>query len=207
VTIIGRGDLMPRRRRRHYGRYVTVALVVILLGGGGYAAYRGLKNTHSTSPGATLALCKKGAPRAAGSPPPASAKTGKTTIVVDNATLVSGLAAQVAGELRTRGFTIASVGNTAARGRGVATVRYSPDRKVVGEQLAAQIKGATLVEAAGSKRVELDVGPKYTALRSTRAAGAALRKLVAADAASASPSPSATPTPTCRPRPVKSKRG
>lgn len=208
MTIIGRGDLSPPRRNRPSGRYVTVALVVILLGGGGFAAYKGLKTNTGTTPSAKFPLCKKGSGQL---PTPKPLRTPKTTIVVDNATLTTGLASDVATDLRARKFHIASVGNTAVRGHGVATVRYSSDRAAVAALLAAQIKGAKLVPAGGSKRIELDVGPKYRELQSRHAAAAAFHAnyvtALAGVSQSPSPSPTATPSPTCRPRSVQSTRG
>ncbi|MBV9487477.1 MAG: LytR C-terminal domain-containing protein [Frankiaceae bacterium] len=199
MTILGRGDLSPPRRNRSTGRSVTVGLVVILLGGGGFAAYKGLKSNTDSGPAAALPVCKKQAQPSPAGPP----KVRSTKFVVDNATLTAGLANQVADQLQSRGLPVDSVGNTATRGKGIATVRYSADRRAVAQWVAAQIKGARLVATAGTNQVELDIGPKYRALQSKSAAKAAFARSQQA----ASPTPTATPSPTCRPRSVGSRRG
>jgi hypothetical protein len=169
------------------GRWLTSALVLALLAGGGYAAFLGLRGTSS---GATAQppLC----PLPSTSPAPSHGP--KPKVVVDNATLQPGLATQVAAQLKHRGFIITDVGNTPTMGKGVATVRYSADRRLLADRLAAQIQGTTLVAGGGHGVVELDIGPKFRALASRADAKAAYL--------SSAPSPTAAPSPaaSCRPR-------
>jgi hypothetical protein len=198
VTILGRGDLAPSRRHRPSGRYVTVALVVILIGGGGFAAYTGLKGGSGKDTATKLALCPKQSGATHGPTYPQS------KVTVDNASLITGLASTVATELHHRGFTIGTVGNAAAVGKGIATIRYSSDREIEATKLAAQIKGAKLVQVAGTRSVELDINPKFSALTSKSAARSAFQ---AALTAKHLVTPSPMPSPSCRPRSVPSTRG
>jgi hypothetical protein len=193
VTIPGRGDLSPPHRHVPIGRYLTILVVLALVAGAGYAGYRGLHRGTSDRPGAKLALCPKA------SVTPTKAAPGPKVDVL-NASLVTGLATEVAHELRHRGLRVGSVGNAAAVGKGVATVRYSADRTLWGLHLAAEIPGAKSLPVAGHGVLELDLNPKFTALASKRAAAAAFRRAVAS-AHLATPSPTPTPSPTCRPRP------
>jgi hypothetical protein len=187
VTIPGRGDLSPRRKHRDWRRRFAVAIVLALAAGGGYAGYRHFSG-HSTRTVALLAPCPSVTPT-----PPAAQQA---RITIRNATLKTGLAAEVAHELRQRHFRIGKVGNTLFRGKGVATVQYSPDRMQSAQLVAAQFTGATMTEVAGSGVLELDIGPKYRSLAPVAQADAADRAILAT--ASATPSP--TPSPTCAPR-------
>jgi hypothetical protein len=194
VTIPGRGDLSPPHRHVPVGRYVTVVLVVALLAGGGYAAYRGLSGGSGGPSAASLPRCAKSAavhhPRAAALP--------QSKVAVYNASLITGLAAQVGADLGHRGFPIGHIGNASKVGTGVATVRYSADRKVEATRLAAQIKGATLVAVGGQHVVELELNPKFTAMVSKRAGAAAFRAAaVSQHLVTSGP----TPAPTCRSHP------
>jgi hypothetical protein len=173
---------------------VAVVLVLALLGGGGYAAYRGLSGGSSSNVAATLPLCTKSAKPSHG---PQSASIPQSKITVYNASLITGLATEVAGELMHRGFPIGQIGNAAKVGKGIATVRYSADRKLEATKLGAQIKGAALLPVSGTHLVELDINPKFTALLAKPAAANAFR-VAAASQHLISPTP--TPTPTCRSR-------
>jgi hypothetical protein len=82
-------------------------------------------------------------------------------------------------------------------GKGIATVRYSPNRKLEAQRLAAQIANSTLVPVGGHGVVELDIDSKFRVLASRRAARAAERLAVIGSPAHTSPTP--TPSPTCRP--------
>ncbi len=114
-------------------------------------------------------------------------------MVVRNATLKTGLAAEVARDLRKRGFRIGKVGNTLFRGKGVATVKYSADRLQAARVLAAQFSGATVEQVAGPPALEVDIGPKFDALVPLAQAQAAERGIIG------TPRPAATVTvrPTC----------
>ena len=153
--------------------------VVAVVAGGGYAADHYLTGGSS---GSTAAL----------PPCPAASTTpsvgGAARVVVRNATLKTGLAARVARQLRQRDFRVGKVGNTPFRGKGVATVRYSADRLQTAQLLAVQFPGAALDEVPGSGILEVDIGPKYRALRPAAQVDAAER------AVEATPSPRATPS-------------
>jgi hypothetical protein len=113
---------------------------------------------------------------------------------VTNGTERNGLAAAVSAELKKRGFHVISIGNTALMSTGVATVRYSKDRRFVADRVAAEIKGSILVPAGGHGVVELDLGPSFRRLASLGDARAALTKLLPKT------TPTPTPTTSCRAR-------
>jgi hypothetical protein len=193
VTILGRGDLSPRRRHRSVGRYVTVVLVLAVLAGGGYAAYVGFIQGSSTAstPTAPLALCPKPTTTVLFAPP------HKVRLAVLNASLHTGLAAEVRTELRHRGFHVTQIGNAMRVGHDVATIRYSPDERREYRSVAAQIPGeATILPVSGRHILELDLGVHFRQLQSVAAARATERRLVAGSVTSAS----ASPSPSCRAR-------
>jgi LytR cell envelope-related transcriptional attenuator len=169
----------------------VTALVLALLAGGGYAAFLGLSGGSSNSGAATLPLCPL--PTA----PPVSQQTarpGPLRLTVENATERDGLAAEVAADLQTRGFHVLSIGNAVLLHKGVAVVRYSPDRLLVADRVAAQFKGATLLAVGGHGVVELDVGPKFKALATPAQARLAYLKL------QTPVTPAPTSSESCRPR-------
>jgi LytR cell envelope-related transcriptional attenuator len=170
-------------------RWLVTLLVLVLLVGGGYAAFLGLSGrSASTSAASKLPLCPVPTTRALPRSP------GPLRLTVNNATVRNGLAAAVAADLTRRGFHVLSVGNTVLMTRGVATVRYSKDRRLVADRVAAQIKGSIMVPAGGRGVVELDLGPQFRALATAaQAQRAYLRSLPRASA-------TATPTGSCRPR-------
>jgi len=165
---------------------------VVLAAGGGYLGYRHFSG-HSRSAVALLAPC----PSATPTPPAAQ----QARLTVRNATLKTGLAAQVAHQLRQRHFRVWKVGNTLYRGKGVATVKYSADRLETARLVAAQFGGATMTEVAGSHVLELDIGPKYRNLTPLAQARAADRAILATPSSGArsttTATPSPTPSPTC----------
>ena len=160
---------------------------MLVVAGIGYGGIRVLGGGSSSSP-KVLPPCHSATPH------PAAAQ--QVRLVVRNATLKSGLAAEVAHQLRQRDFRIGKVGNTLFRGKGVATVQYSADRLQSAQVIAAQFAGATLLQVDGSRVLEVDVGPKYRSLVPLAQAQAAERQI----RATGSPSPTATPSPTCAPR-------
>jgi len=167
----------------------VTTVVVALLAGGGYFAYLGLSGSSSPS-GAALPLCPKQQSTAQAQNP------GPLRLTVKNATLRNGLAARVSKALKKRGFTVTSIGNTVLMGKGVATVRYSHDRKLVADKVAAQVVGATMVPFGGHGKVELDLGPQFHSLTTPAKAEAAyLRRLP-----TTTPTPQPTATESCRAR-------
>jgi hypothetical protein len=189
VTLPGLGDLAPPHRHVPVGRWVLTVLVVVLLAGGGYAAFLGLSGGSSKS-SSGLPFCP------VTTHVPATKSAGPLRLTIKNATEREGLAAAVRTQLRKRGFRVISIGNAAElMSSGVAKVRYSADRRLVADHVAAQIKGgATLVPAGGHGVVALYLGPKFSRLATLLQARLAYLRLV--------PSPTASPVPTtsCRPR-------
>jgi hypothetical protein len=156
----------------------VTALVVVLLGAGGYFAFLGLSG--GSSPNKPVA--SRSSPcvsRVTVAPPVAAAKVH---VAVYNATLRNGLAAQISGELKNRGFHISQIGNTPTTGTGIAAIRYSHGHLLEAQTVADQIKGATLVKTT-IPGVELDIGPKFRALLSPAAAKTARAALLTSEAA------------------------
>jgi hypothetical protein len=187
VSIPGRGDLSPPHRHVPIGRWIIGVVVLLLLVGGGYAAFLGLSG-GSAKPTAKLALC----PPATKSPPALHKQPLRLAVL--NGTQRVGLAAEVAADLKTRGYHVTAIGNTIAAVKGVATVRYSADRRYVADHVAAQVKGSKLVLAGGHGVVDLDLGSKFQALSSPSEAKQAYLTLVP------TATPSASPTAVCQPR-------
>lgn len=189
MAILGQGDLSPPRRHRSFRRYVMVLLVLAMLAGGGYAAYVGFIRGSSTHVGATprLSQCAKRAAK----PPYSTPRTLRVQIF--NASLQTGLAAQVRSSLRHRGFRVTQIGNAMRVGHDVATVRYSLDEKLGSATLAAQVAGATTQQVSGQHVLELDLGLKFGQLRSATAAKTVARRV----AATAAPTPSGSASPSC----------
>jgi hypothetical protein len=190
VTILGRGDLSPRRHSRPAGRYLLILLVVALLAGGGYAGYRGLTGGSSNhAPSAPVAAsCPKPLTSAEFAPP------HQVKLRVFNASLRTGLAAQVRAELVRRRFHVVEIGNALRVGHNIAMIRYSPDQKRAASTVAAQISGRlTMKPVTGENVLELDIGVHFVRLRSAAAAKAVERRV----AASASPSPSPSAARAC----------
>lgn len=194
MTIPGRGDLMPRHRRRHPVRVLAGVVVLAVLAGAAYLGYRHFDGSSSgPARSATLPFCKQAT--VAGPPRPS-----RVHLTVLNGTLTSGLAAQVAHDLRQRGFHVSNVGNTEKLETGVATVRYGPGELLPAQTVAEQISDAKIVKGTAAG-VQLAIGPHYTALASKSAVKAARARFVAsylATASTPSATPSPTPSPTCR---------
>jgi acetolactate synthase regulatory subunit len=163
VTILGRGDLAPRRRHRRIGRFLAILVVVALLAGGGYAGYRAVKGGSST-PAASASR----RPVCPASPTSLLfAPDHQVRLRVMNASLRTGLAAQVKQELKHRGFHVSQIGNALRVGHDVATIQYSADQKRAASTVAAQIAGGpTMKPVAGQRVLELDIGVRFARLRS-----------------------------------------
>lgn len=111
------------------------------------------------------------------------------TLNVYNSTSRNGLARTTANLLAARGFTIGNVSNDPSPKavKGFAEVRYGPKGALAARVVAAEVKGAVLVEdKRTSADVDLAVGAAYKHLASPAEVRAAL-----------SPSASPTPTPSC----------
>lgn len=193
MSILGTGDLSPRRRRRHAGRYLGILLGLVVVAAAAFFGVKHFTGGSSSPDTSTLPLCKKTAP-------PGPAKPSIVHVRVLNGTLTGGLAAEVAVDLKHRGFHIESVGNTDKLVKtGTAIVSYGPGRLLEAQAVADEFAGATL-QAGDFAGVQVAIGPSYTALASKSAAAQARAQYVQVDS-SASPSPTPTATPTCRPRP------
>ncbi|HWA66788.1 MAG TPA: LytR C-terminal domain-containing protein [Mycobacteriales bacterium] len=184
MTILGRGDLSPRRKRRNWRRRSAVLVAIVVVAGGGYFGYRQVFGDSTSAPKA-LPPCP--------APTQSTPVTEQAKLVVKNATLTTGLAGDVAKQLRRRDFKIASVGNTLFRGKGVATIDYSADLSEWAQLLAAQFDGATLDEVTGNNVLEVDIGPRFRDLVPLAQADQAEQAILG------TPSPTPTASPSCAP--------
>lgn len=183
MTILGRGDLSPPRRYGRRGRrWLAVAAVLVVLGAIAWFAWR---EWHGGSSHAA------GPPRPCVTPsvPPSPAAPAAVTVAVVNSTQHVGLAHQVAGQLRSRGFHVGHVGNTKPLLSGVATVTYAAGLQAQALSVAEQVTGATVSPGATSG-VTLEIGADFRSL----ADPAAVASAHAHDAAAASPRPPVCPS-------------
>jgi hypothetical protein len=162
----------------------VVGILVLVAAAGGYAGYGQL-----AGPSSSVAAVHVPCP----SPSPSVAVAQQARLAVRNATLQTGLAARVARHLRSRHFSIGSIGNTLFRGKGVATVKFSADRLQAAQLVAAQFAGATMVRVPGSGVLELDIGPRFRGLVPLGRSQAAERAILG----TSSPRPVATPRRRC----------
>jgi hypothetical protein len=97
---------------------------------------------------------------------------GGINVNVYNATDLSGLAARVGEDLRSRGFAVGAVGNDPQHDKVTrsAEVRHGPDGRLVAQTVAAYVPGAVLVQ---DKRkggtVDLVLGDDFTTVESPKA--------------------------------------
>lgn len=190
MTILGSGDLSPRRHHRRIGRDLLVLLVVVVLAAVGYFLYKHFSGGSSAPRTSALPVCT--AQHVIG---PASPSTVHVKVL--NGTLTSGLAAQVAKGLRHRGFHVSSVGNTQKLMKtGTAVVSYGPGREFAAQAVAVEFPGSTVVKGTAAG-VQVAIGGDFNTLSTKTEASRARQQFVSADATTpASPSPSASPT--CR---------
>lgn len=104
-------------------------------------------------------------------PPRATPRPTQITVNVYNTTWRSGLASDVARQLKARGFATGKVGNDPLQAylpSKVALIRYGPDGDLAAAVLKGHLPKATLVKDASLKgtRLDLVLGNKYTALAS-----------------------------------------
>jgi hypothetical protein len=177
VTILGRGDLSPRRRTHRRGPALATILVIAIVGAAGWFAWHALRG-HDSGAGTRVRTC------VTPSPAPVPAQPRDVTVSVLNATDKVGLAHQVAAALRTQGFRVGKVGNTKAAVTGVGTITFPPAARAGAIALAEHVPGAALVTAS-TAAVTLRLGPAFTALAAPSDAAAARTR----DLASASPRP------------------
>jgi acetolactate synthase regulatory subunit len=186
---MGGRDLSPRRRQTRL-RWSALLAIVVVLAALGYAGDRYVwPHLKSTSATTATGPCPATHP----APLPA-AKT--VSLRVRNATIREGLASRVAAALHHRGFHVHGIGNTAVKVTGTATVRYSPDRARQAKTLATWLNQPLLSEIGGKRVLDLDLGPKWRGLVTTKAAHAAERTALKQERQAARPSPTCAPSPT-----------
>ena len=167
LTPTGMGG-RPRQRRRHRrrGRALGSLLALALLGGGGYGAWQ----SGWLDPATELAGMGTKVSAAACTPAPAlpelppAPPPSAVTINVFNDTGRMGLAAEVATQLRTRGFVVAQVSNDplARTIAGTAELRHSPTGQEAARTVAAQVQDATVApDQRADASVDLVMGAGF----------------------------------------------
>ena len=155
------GRARARRRHRRRGLAVKALIVLALLVGGGYGAW----TSGWLDPVAALAGAGEVSTETCTPPwPPLTLPPSAVTVNVFNATGRMGLAAEVASELRARGFVVAAVSNdplTRTVG-GVAELRHSTPGDAAARTVAAQVQGATVApDQRADASVDLVMGTAY----------------------------------------------
>lgn len=185
MTILGRGDLAPRRRhRRRKTPYVVALLVLALAAAGGWYGWRAWRG-HSSAAAPPQVVCTTPTPSAS----PAAIKTVKVAVL--NGTTIVGLAHTVAGQLTVRGFAIVKVGNGKPID-GPSRVTYAPGEAALALAVAEQVPGSTLYEVSSQHPgvVELGIGAGFHRLATPKEVSAARAR----DLAAAVPSPAVCST-------------
>lgn len=186
MTILGRGDLAPRRRTRRRTPYVVAVVVLALAAAGGWYGWRTWGGHSPAARTQPQVVCATPTPSAS----PAAIKAVKVTVL--NGTTIVGLAHTVAGQLTLRGFAIVKVGNGRALD-GPSRVTYAPGEIGLALAVAEQVPGATLDELSGQQPgvVALGIGTGFHRLATPKEAGAARAR----DLAATAPSPAVCSTP------------
>ncbi|MDQ1747546.1 MAG: hypothetical protein QOD07_1809 [Frankiaceae bacterium] len=189
MTILGSGDLAPRRRgrrRRTKTPYVVAVLVLAAAAAGGWFGWRAWHGGKSGAPARPLAVCAT----PSSSPSPAAAKTVKVAVL--NGTARVGLAHTVAGQLTLRGFAVVKVGNGPST-TGPPRVVYAPGETGLALTLAEQVAGAQIEELSTQTpgTVQLDISSGFRRLATPAEAAAAKAR----DLGLAAPSPAVCTTP------------
>ncbi|GAB3456605.1 LytR C-terminal domain-containing protein [Kineococcus endophyticus] len=152
--------LTGRRRARLVRQRIVFTVVVVLVlavGGGAYLVYSDRwQPSRTTTPSA--------APSTSCVPatPPALLTPGQVTVGVLNGTSRRGLAASVAGELRTRGFVVGTVGNAGTpTGPATAVVTYPEAAVQQAVTVAARFPEVQLVADPAATAVTVSLGDGY----------------------------------------------
>jgi hypothetical protein len=152
--------LTGRRRARLVRQRLVFAVVVVLVlavGGGAYLVW-----SDRWQPGRTTTPSAAPSPSCVPATPPALLTPGQVTVDVLNGTGRRGLAASVAGELRTRGFVVGTVGNASApAGPGTAVVTYPEAAVQQAVTVAARFPDVQLVPDPAAKAITLSLGDGY----------------------------------------------
>jgi hypothetical protein len=167
LTPTGMGG-RARQRRQHpgHGRALKGLLAFALLGGGGYAAWQtGWLDPVAALAGAGAEVSTATCIRPAASPTlPPALPPSEVTVNVFNATGRMGLAAEVASELRARGFVVAAVSNDPLTRtvQGAAELRHSTPGDAAARTVAAQVQGAIVApDQRSDASVDLVMGTAY----------------------------------------------
>lgn len=140
--------------------FVVVVLLVLAVGGGAYLVW-----SDRWQPGAEPTPTAAAGPTCVPAAPPALLASGEVTVDVLNGTDRRGLAAAVAGELRTRGFVVTNVGNApAATGPSTAVVTFPTALAQQAVTVGARFADVQLVEDPAATVVSVSLGDGYQAL-------------------------------------------
>ncbi len=163
-----------RRRRRQAASFVLVVLLVL---GAGVAAAGVYSGWWNWPPAGGQDEVTPTPPPVCPTPTVTAAAPSEVSVRVLNSTDRSGLAGAVAAELQARGFTVTHIGNDAGDVvvAEAAVVRHGPEGLMAARTVAAQIRGATLVDdgRAGAE-VEVSIGDGFVDLLPTEEAAALL---------------------------------
>lgn len=187
MTILGRGDLAPRRRRRRIGRVSGLLGVLLIVGAGGYAVWRFALHPVRGAGQSCVNVMVTPSPG-----PPVAASPRGIVVRILNGTDRNGLAHDLRPTLQARGFTVAAVGNAARPVAGAPQVVYGDVGEAAARLLAEEVVGATLKhDPALRGMVQLTITSGFTRLATPAEAKAAhTRDLAAA-------SPQTVPTRSC----------
>ncbi|MEZ0492411.1 LytR C-terminal domain-containing protein [Kineococcus sp. TBRC 1896] len=152
--------LTGRRRARLLRQrivFVVVVVLVLAVGGGAYLVW-----SDRWQPGRAATPSAAPTPSCTPAAPPALLAPGEVTVDVLNGTDRRGLAASVAGELRARGFVVASVGNAPTPvGPGTAVVTYPEGSVQQAVTVAARFADVQLVADPAATAVTVSLGDGY----------------------------------------------
>jgi hypothetical protein len=182
VTVLGRGDLSPRRKPRRRGRRWWLLLLLVTLAVVGWFGRQALRGDNTSS------LRTGNVPCVQPTHPPAPADPSAVHVRVLNGTNRAGLAHEVADQLHRRGFRLAGVGN--APHVVAATTVQHPEAELAAALAVAEQLRAAEVGAAKVRVVTLTIGRDFHGLAPKQLAS---RQHVG-DLRSASPSPSPCPS-------------
>lgn len=156
--------LTGKRRQRLLRQRVVFGIVVLLVlcaGGGAALVWTGRWDPGADDRASTAAT----APACATPAPAPLLAPAEVSVEVLNGTARKGLAATVAGELRTRGFVVSRVANApVAAGPVTATVSYPAASLPQARAVAARIPEAALAEDPAATAVTVSLGDGYQQL-------------------------------------------
>ena len=157
MTYIVESGASSSRRARRRRALITLAVVALMLFFAFWYAYSYYRHSETRRPVATPSCTTK----------PAAPTPADVTVNVYNSTDRAGLAAKTAGQLRKRGFKVATVANDPLQRKvaGPAEVRYGAAASLDSKLVLALVKGAKAVkDARPDTSVDLVLGEKFTAL-------------------------------------------